>query len=412
MATLVAVVLGAHLGLLAGGIGWPPSSDAPATPGVAAATAPPASVEPAALHPPDLPSAAPVRVSTVRWIVPVQPPPAPAPAPVSKPKSRPKPVVRPAPVVLAESAVAADPVPAADTVPDMPAAIEAQADTEPPIAQTSDTAANAVILEPAPTPATTVEASAPAPEPATTAASESTPAMDEDARLAAASNAKPRQSAATAQLPPAQPPGSMRLQYDVTGNIKGIGYKAHGALDWTAGEGRYEARLEMRVMLLGSRSQTSTGRIGPSGLAPERFADKSRSEKATHFDAAQQRIRFSSNAPEVPLQLGAQDRLSLFMQLAGLLQARPQAYTSGQTIEMQVAGTGDAPVWRFDVGEESTLQVPAGEFRVRHIVRQPRKEFDSTVEMWLAPSLGHMPVRLRIAQSNGDFADQKLMQMP
>lgn len=79
---------------------------------------------------------------------------------------------------------------------------------------------------------------------------------------------------------------------------------------------------------------------------------------------------------------------------------------------MQVAGTGDAPVWRFDVGEESTISLPAGEFKVRHLVRQPRKEFDSTVEMWLAPSLHHLPVRLRVKQSNGDVADQQLSQMP
>src|SRR5690606_25393480 len=135
----------------------------------------------------------------------------------------------------------------------------------------------------------------------------------------------------------ALPPASTRLQYDVTGSVKGIGYRAQGTLDWSVADGRYDARMEMRVLLLGSRAQTSTGRIGPGGLMPERFSDKSRSEKAAHFDSTNQRIRFSNNAPEVPLQAGAQDRLSLFMQLAALLQARPQAYAAGQTVDMQVA---------------------------------------------------------------------------
>ncbi|WP_137922327.1 DUF3108 domain-containing protein, partial [Hydrogenophaga sp. 2FB] len=277
-------------------------------------------------------------------------------------------------------------------------------------AETLDTPPADAIAAPAALPPETPAAEpAPTTDVATTDTTE--PAPPEDMLLAAAAS-RSRAATAAVKLPPAQPPASMRLQYDVTGNVKGIHYKAHGALDWTVADGRYDARLEMRVMLLGSRSQTSTGRIGPNGLMPERFADKSRSEKAAHFDAAQKHIRFSNNAPEVPLQPGAQDRLSLFMQLAGLLQARPQAYATGQTVEMQVAGTGDAPVWRFEVGEESTIRVPAGEFRVRHLVRQPRKEFDSTVEMWLAPSLGYMPARLRITQSNGDIADQKLMQLP
>ena len=44
-------------------------------------------------------------------------------------------------------------------------------------------------------------------------------------------------------------------------------------------------------------------------FTPERFADRSRSEKAAHFDAANQRIRFSNNAPDAELRPGAQDRL-------------------------------------------------------------------------------------------------------
>ena len=79
---------------------------------------------------------------------------------------------------------------------------------------------------------------------------------------------------------------------------------------------------------------------------------------------------------------------------------------------MQVAGAGDADIWRFKVGDESSLVLPAGEMRVRQLVRLPRKEFDSTVEMWLAPDLQHLPVRLRVTQASGDVADQQLSRMP
>jgi hypothetical protein len=34
--------------------------------------------------------------------------------------------------------------------------------------------------------------------------------------------------------------------------------------------------------------------------------------------------------------------------------------------------------------------------------------FDDTVELWLAPSMGYLPVRIRITQPNGDFADMQL----
>jgi len=262
----------------------------------------------------------------------------------------------------------------------------------------------------------------PRPDPAPEPAAPSRPTLAEGGVQAPAEEAVEQvaQAPATAAPTPARPeppapvqlPASARLQYVVAGKIKGFSYSATGTLDWELDGPRYKARMEMRMPLLGSRVQTSTGSVGPEGLRPERFADKGRSERAAHFERDQQRIRFSANTPEARLLPGAQDRLSLFLQLAGLLQARPQAYGSGQVIDMQVAGTGDAEIWRFQVGEESTLTLPAGELRVRHLVRQPRKEFDSTVEMWLAPGMNHLPVRLKVTQANGDVADQQLAEKP
>lgn len=218
----------------------------------------------------------------------------------------------------------------------------------------------------------------------------------------------PDRASATA----ARAPASARLSYDVAGSAKGLNYSAKATLNWTTTGARYDARMEMRLLLLGSRVQTSTGRIGSGGLLPERFSDKSRSERAAHFDHDQRRIRFSANTPEAALQPGAQDRLSLFLQLAALLNARPEAFEAGQSIGLQVAGTRDADIWRFQVGEEETLTLPAGALRARLLVREPRKTHDSRIEIWLAPSLEHLPVRIRITQQNGDLVDQRLSQIP
>lgn len=205
-------------------------------------------------------------------------------------------------------------------------------------------------------------------------------------------------------------PASTQLAFDVSGTVRGLNYSAQGTLDWTVSNDRYDARMSVRLPLLGSRVQTSTGRLGPSGLLPERFADKARSERAAHFEHEQQRIRFSSNAPEAALQPGAQDRLSVFLQLAARFNAAlPPA---GQVIDIQVAGTGDADVWRFVVGEEVTLKLPAGELRARRLVREAPGPRDTQVELWLAPALDHLPVRIRLEQSSGDQIDQQLSRMP
>jgi hypothetical protein len=166
------------------------------------------------------------------------------------------------------------------------------------------------------------------------------------------------------------------------------------------------------VFLLGSRSQTSQGALVASGLQPTRFGDKSRSERAAHFDRTLGRIRFSNNAPDAELLPGAQDRLSVFFQLAGLLNARPEVYGTGQSVTLPVAGTGGSELWRFEVQGLEPLALPAGELIARHLVREPRQAYDTRVDIWLAPSLGHLPVRIRITQDNGDVVDQQLSALP
>lgn len=272
---------------------------------------------------------------------------------------------------------------------------------------------------PAPPPAPT--AIAPAPEPSNAQAAPSSspepvevaqaPAVVPTEEIASASApTAPVERATTTPLPAAHPPTSAHLVYEVQGAAKGLRYQADGELIWKLQGDRYEARMEVKMFLLGSRVQTSTGTLGPEGLRPERFADIRRGERATHFERDTGRIRFSSNAPEVALQDGAQDRLSLFLQLAGLLQASPRK--EGDTLSFQVAGTGGAETWRFEVGPEETLALPAGDIAARRVVRRPRDTYDTLVEMWFAPSLHHLPVRLRLTQANGDVADQLLRALP
>ncbi|MDP3810593.1 MAG: DUF3108 domain-containing protein [Hydrogenophaga sp.] len=398
LVALIAAVLSVHMALLLGPLPWTSAGASTTTLSTAATTPRPADRSDGASAAPPASNQPMASVSTVRWIVPaaaIEP----AAVRVPRPLLRPAPQARPA---APKRAVKATPAPAVTVqapVVETVALDAAPADTVAPTAEPVELT-ESIAPEAAPAPALEE------------AALDEAAAAPDDELLAAAAVKKRAAPAAARALPPAQPPASTRLDYAVTGRIKGIAYNAEGKLDWTQADGRYSARMEMRVFLLGNRVQTSTGRVGPTGLSPERFADKSRSEKAAHFDAEQSRIRFSNNAPDAVLRPGAQDRLSLFLQIAGLLQARPQAYASGQTIEMQVAGTGDADIWRFEVGDETTLSLPAGEVRARLLKRLPRKEFDSTVEMWLAPALQHLPVRLRVTQSNGDVADQQLSRMP
>lgn len=217
-------------------------------------------------------------------------------------------------------------------------------------------------------------------------------------------------SLASSTPPPVRLPVSTRLAFDVVGQVKKFNYSASAELLWQHDGQHYQARQELKVLFLGGRTQTSTGDITPRGLQPQRFGDRSRSEKAAHFDYERGRVTFSANNPEAPLVAGTQDRLSIFVQLGALLAGAPDRYPKGTRISLATVGASSADIWSFTVGAEETLHLPVGEVRALKLQRLPRRDhdYDQKAELWLAPSLGYLPARIQITQSNGDFADLRL----
>ena len=263
-----------------------------------------------------------------------------------------------------------------------------------------------VALAPEPAPAPPVPDPEPAPEPSPAPPEAPSPPATE-APAEAVAEAPAAEEPATPAEPAPQLPPSTQLSYAVNASRGGSPYEATGVLNWQVEGDRYELRLVWRAFIF-SREQSSTGRVAADGLHPERFAERTRSERAAHFDEAAGRVRFSANTPDAPLLPGTQDRLSLFFQLAGRFNAQPEAFPPGTTVRVPVVGSRDLEEWTFTVETRETLELPAQVVRTLKLQRLPRREFDQKVEVWLAPSLGHLPVRLRITEANGDVVDQQL----
>jgi hypothetical protein len=204
----------------------------------------------------------------------------------------------------------------------------------------------------------------------------------------------------------AQPtvPGSARISYKVEANK--FPFSANAELLWQQDGKIYSAQLALSAFGQ-TRVQTSRGEILPSGLAPLRFSDKYRSEVAAHFNREYGKVTFSANTPDVPLQPGAQDRLSVLLQLAALIANDPEHYAPASTLSIQTIGPRDADTWLFTVGSEEKIKLPGGELMALKLERKPRQEFDQKVELWLAPAQAYLPVRIRITEANGDFIDQQ-----
>ena len=197
------------------------------------------------------------------------------------------------------------------------------------------------------------------------------------------------------------------LVYDGKGEERGfIKYAASSELLWAPEGSRYNAHLEISAFGFRVRTWSSKGDLTDGGLQPLRFGDKPRgAELATHFQRDKGIISFSANNPDVPLQTGAQDKLSAILQLSAIVAGEPERYTSGTTISFQAADAHRAELWNFKLGATESLDLPGGTLSALKLSKEPTVEFDQRIEVWLAPELGYMPVRLRITEANGAFAD-------
>ncbi len=196
------------------------------------------------------------------------------------------------------------------------------------------------------------------------------------------------------------------LLYDGRGEEKGFKYSASGELWWQPEAQRYNARLELAAFGFRVRTWTSKGELTDGGLQPVRFGDKPRgAEKATHFQRDKGIISFSANNADVPLQPGAQDKLSALLQLSALFAGEPARYVAGTSIRFQAADAHRAEVWDFKVGASETLELPGGTLRGTRFTKEPTVEFDQRIEVWLAPDMQFLPVRIRITEANGAYAD-------
>lgn len=209
-------------------------------------------------------------------------------------------------------------------------------------------------------------------------------------------------------LPPSAfaTPVSAKHLYKVTVSQKGSIYRGNAEAMLQHDGEKYALSLSASQLLY-SITWKSTGLLSPQGFMPERFSDKRtlKSEVAAHFDRHAGKIVFSSNTPQAELEAGAQDRISIIWQLAGLLAAEPARYPPGTTLSIQTADDREAQTWVFTVNEPETLNLENGSQVALRLTRNPRREFDRKIELWFAPAMGYLLVRFRQTQTSGDYDD-------
>ncbi|MFN0183498.1 MAG: DUF3108 domain-containing protein [Aquabacterium sp.] len=176
------------------------------------------------------------------------------------------------------------------------------------------------------------------------------------------------------------------------------------ALHWKPDGETYELLLEGRAFGRPMIEQVSRGVLADVGVAPERFTDRRRGRggQAANFQREGGRVTFSGARVDFLLPPGAQDRLSVLVQVAAVASAWGRPPVAGEQITLWVVDArGTAGTWRFQVEAEEDIELPAGPARTWRLARVPRHADDPGMTLWLDPARHWWPVRLRQGRPRG-----------
>jgi len=228
------------------------------------------------------------------------------------------------------------------------------------------------------------------------------PAAAEPAASRAASAATDTRAASAPADPPwpTRMPASAELHFDLRRGAA----SGEARLSWRVDGERYA--LALRGVLPAGREidQHSQGGFDAAGVAPQRLAERRRGRevRAANFQREHGKISFSGPGWELPLQAGAQDRLSWLVQLVAIAGAAPGGLAAGRLVSLPVVGArGALHEWRFEVRGAQRLAGSHGAIDALWLVREPVHPYDVRVEVWLDPSRGHWPAQLRQTQVPG-----------
>lgn len=201
-------------------------------------------------------------------------------------------------------------------------------------------------------------------------------------------------------------PQHQLLRFQVEGVIKGMQYHAQAELEWHTEGSRYQARQRISAFLLGSMEQTSEGLLTPQGLQPQVFTDRRFAKKRTvALDWEAYQASFTPARPATPIGHGTQDHLSVFLQLAAILQSTPDLRTAGTRITIPTLGSRRMQLWTFEVQAPEILSLPSGARPTLRLRRIPQTGDAEQALLWLHATQGYAPVRIHLEESNGDVMD-------
>lgn len=140
------------------------------------------------------------------------------------------------------------------------------------------------------------------------------------------------------------------------------------------------------------------------------FSDKIRSEDTVTFDRINNILQFTATSSVQPIDMNAQDQLSVTFQLGFWVAANDGALNANASLPVQLVSKNNAEQRSFQFVGTELITLPGGKIEAYKIIRNPRSPDDQRATVWLLKNSGLTLYRLLLEEQNGDFVDQKLSQ--
>ena len=205
-------------------------------------------------------------------------------------------------------------------------------------------------------------------------------------------------------------PIDTRLSYRVGGYFRGQLY-GNARVEWLRDGEHYQTRIDIDLGLV-SLVMTSQGQVREKELSPSVY-EESRVGKQRSVQM-QDKIVLSDGS-QVPRPEGVQDTASQFVELSHRFATGQLPLEVGSSVSFWMARPGGLDFWTYDVTGKEVLQTPLlGAVEAFHLTPRPlaNPRGNITAEIWFAPSLQYLPVRIRVTAGDAhlDLVVEKIEQ--
>ncbi|MDE2594968.1 MAG: DUF3108 domain-containing protein [Burkholderiales bacterium] len=216
--------------------------------------------------------------------------------------------------------------------------------------------------------------------------------------------------ASAASEPPKGPafewPKATKVSFKLEGYFRGK-LTGSAAVEWLRQDSKYQVHFDVMVGAMFTVQGVSEGEITPDGLYPTRNEASGRKMfteiplRAIVFDKDEITFPNGDKSPRPP---GVQDLVSNTIQLSYRFTLDPSLLKPGTSIPVKIATAKQLEEVVFDVANEEVIDSPMGPLKAVHV--KPRRLVETgtplpPVEIWFAPNLQYLPVKMYAERKDG-----------